>query len=472
MIKLENANIGFEDHFVLENINWLIEADQHWVVVGGNGAGKSALAAVLASHGEVLNGAISGIPEKVSLVSFEAQALLIDAERKKDDADLLDIISEGTLVREMLDESGTDLEMQTKLIQAFKFGSLLEQGFRKLSSGETRKLMLIRALSSSPDLIILDEPFEGLDQESSAYLSTLLFNISNHVQIVLVQNRIDEIPSFVTHCAYMNHGKLEDVFESDDSDSMNHLHQLLHLKTTNLQIPASDKDFSAPDLDSSESLVRIRNGRIAYGDTIIFEGLDWTIESGKHWQVTGPNGSGKTCLLNLITGDHPQCYVNDILIFGIQRGTGESIWDIKQHIGYVSSALQWEYTVSVSVRNTIISGFYDSIGIYQKFTELQAEIADHWLQLLDMEGRTNQPFTHLSFGDQRLVLIARAMVKHPTLLILDEPCLGLDNLNRQRVLALIEKICEGIETTVLYVNHKSQDSIKGINHHLAMKLRE
>ena len=199
--------------------------------------------------------------------------------------------------------------------------------------------------------------------------------------------------------------------------------------------------------------------------------MNWTIERGQHWQVTGPNGSGKTCLLNLITGDHPQCYVNDIFVFGMQRGSGESIWDIKQHLGYVSSALQWEYNVSVSVKNAIISGFFDSIGIYQKYSDRQSEIADQWLYLLGMEKRANQPFSQLSFGDQRLILIARAMVKHPPLLILDEPCLGLDDLNRQLVLALIEKICLGSETTVLYVNHRSQDNIPGIQNHLPMTLR-
>jgi len=285
-------------------------------------------------------------------------------------------------------------------------------------------------------------------------------------------NRFDEIPDFVTHIAYMDSGAMANQIDRNDKEAVIDLGKLLHLKTTNLLIPEADSEHRAPRLPSGEPLVRIRNGRIAYGDTVIFSNLDWTIEPGQHWQVTGPNGSGKTCLLNLITGDHPQCYINDIFVFGMQRGSGESIWDIKQYLGYVSSALQWEYTVSVSVRNTIISGFYDSIGIYQKYTDLQAEIADQWLRLLGMENRTAQPFNQLSFGDQRLVLIARAMVKHPPLLILDEPCLGLDDLNRQLVLALIEKICDGSETTVLYVNHRTEDRIGGIDNHLALTLRE
>jgi len=152
----------------------------------------------------------------------------------------------------------------------------------------------------------------------------------------------------------------------------------------------------------------------------VFEHVDWRIEPGQHWQLTGPNGSGKTCLLNLITGDHPQCYINDIFVCGYRRGSGESIWDIKQHIGYVSSALQWDYRVSISCRNVIISGFYDSIGLYTKATDLQNEVANQWLEVL-----------------------------------------GLQDL-------LIEKICAGSESTVIYVNHHAQDHIEGIEHYLAL----
>ena len=158
-------------------------------------------------------------------------------------------------------------------------------------------------------------------------------------------------------------------------------------------------------------------------------------------------------------------------MFGFQRGNGESIWQIKQFIGYVSTALQWEYRVGTGLRNVIISGFYDSIGLYSKCTDRQREIADQWLALLGMSDRADQPFNKLSYGDQRLLLIARAMVKHPPLLILDEPCLGLDDMNRQLVLALIEKICASSETSVLYVNHHPEDQIKGIHNYMALEKR-
>ena len=160
--------------------------------------------------------------------------------------------------------------------------------------------------------------------------------------------------------------------------------------------------------------------------------------------------------------------MNDIFVFGFQRGSGESIWQIKQYIGYVSTALQWEHRVSVSVRNVIISGFYDSIGLYSKPSDAEKAIADQWLALLGMTARAGEPMNKLSYGDQRLLLIARAMVKHPPLLILDEPCLGLDDMNRRLVLALIEKICAGSGTAVLYVIHHPGDKIVGIDNYLAL----
>lgn len=465
---LTNLCVNFDDHFFLNNINWRLHDGQHWVITGPNGAGKSALAASLIGAGDIESGSISGLPETIAVVSFEAQAALIEAERRKDDADILDVITEGTSVQEILDDGCQNKDEQRRLIDAFKFEPLLTRAFRKLSTGETRKVILIKALTSNAKLLILDEPFEGLDKHSDAILKQLLDEYCTSTPMILVLNRFDEIPKFVTDIAYIDSGELAHTVSVSNQDEMNELRQLLHLKTTDLKIPSTDLQNQTTNINPDNPLVEIKNGRIAYGDTVIFDGLNWSIKPGEHWQVSGPNGSGKTCLLNLITGDHPQCYVNNIIVFGMQRGQGESIWDIKQHIGYVSSALQWEYKVSVSVRNAIISGFYDSIGIYQQYSDEQKNIATQWLALLSMQELADRPFNQLSFGDQRLVLIARAMVKHPPLLILDEPCLGLDDLNRQLILALIAKICAGSTTTVLYVNHRLEDKIAGIDQHLVL----
>jgi len=467
-ISMKDLTVNFDDRFQLNNINWQINTQQHWVITGTNGAGKSALTAVLAGAGDVLSGSVEGVPARVGLVSFEAQALLIEAERKKDDADIMDVISEGTPVHEILFEGCADLELAKQLADKFDITKLLDRAFRKLSTGESRKVMLIRALASKPELLILDEPFDGLDVNTLAMLQEHLQTLIETVPMILVLNRFDEFPEFITDIAFVDKGQLQLQVSRSDTDAFDELYKLLHLKTTDLHVPEADPETDRPALNSEEPLVHLTDLTIKYDDHKIIDKLNWTIEPGQHWQLSGPNGSGKTGLLSIINGDHPQCYVNDIFVFGFKRGSGESIWQIKQFIGYVSTALQWEYKATTGLRNVILSGFHDSIGLYSKSTDKQKTLANQWLELLGMSDRGDEIFGKLSYGDQRLLLIARAMVKHPPLLILDEPCLGLDDMNRQLVLALIEKICAASETTVLYVNHHPEDQIKGIENYLAL----
>ena len=450
------------------NINWKLEPGQVWAIMGCSGSGKSALAAALTGAGDITAGSVKGIVSNAGIVSLESQAALIERERRRDDSDITDKVSNGTPVREMLDEVSVDPQLLARLIKLLKLEVLLDRGFRKLSTGETRKLLLTRALCSRPEMLVIDAPFEGLDAQTVPLISEILQQISGQLPMLLVINRFDELPEFVSHIALLAKGHLSATIATNDKPAMELLSQLLHLSTTDIEIPDAIAAEAPPPLNPNEPLVNIRNASIRYTDNLVFEHLNWRIEAGQHWQLTGPNGSGKTCLLNLITGDHPQCYVNDIFVCGYQRGSGESIWDIKQHIGYVSSALQWDYRVSISSKNVIISGFYDSIGLYTRATDLQKEVAMSWLGILGFEDQSTRPFNQFSYGDQRLLLICRAMVKHPHLLILDEPCFGLDDMNRQLVLALIEKICAGSETTVIYVNHHAKDQIEGIENYLAL----
>ncbi|MBB1397998.1 ATP-binding cassette domain-containing protein [Pseudoalteromonas sp. SG44-8] len=473
-IKLNNvaANLGTNEResFLVSNLTWQVESAQHWVLLGGNGAGKSAITAVLLDQANIVSGTRSCDFKRTEIVSSDLQKQLITAELLADQDDITDGKTSPKLVSELIyQQSGPyfDQQLCQQLITGFAFEALLKQRLRALSTGETRKLMLIKALSNRPELIVLDEPFDGLDVQSVELLRSVLIELSASMTMVFVVNRLDEIPVFITHYGYVKNGELQQQLATPDLKQRDDLFKLLHLQQTDLTIPSKDVAHSAPEFNEPE-LVRLQNASISYSGKVIFNHLNWTIKARQHWQLSGQNGSGKTCLLNLITGDNPQCYNNDIKVFGYQRGSGESIWQIKQHIGYISNALHMEYRVSISALNTIVSGFYDSIGLYQKPTQIQLDIAIQWLALLGLSELKNTPFTQLSFGDQRMLLIARAMVKHPTLLILDEPCLGLDEANRQRVLLLIEKICTAGSSTVIYVNHHAKDKITGIEHYLDM----
>ena len=213
----------------------------------------------------------------------------------------------------------------------------------------------------------------------------------------------------------------------------------------------------------------MRNIHVAYGEHVVLDGLNWTVRRGEHWAVVGPNGSGKSTLLSLITGDNLQVYANEVYLFGKRRGEGESIWDIRRRIGVVSPELQLRYRKPVSVREVVLSGFFDSIGLYRRPDPEQEAIADRWLEILGMAERAERPFTRLSYGEKRLALIVRAMVKSPELLILDEPCQGLDRANREMVLALMEGIGEQTTTGLIYITHHEEEMIPCIDHILRLE---
>jgi molybdate transport system ATP-binding protein len=471
---LQNCHVLFGDHFHLNIDSLVIKPLQHTVVLGPNGSGKSALAACIAGQGERLEGQCQ-VNCQIAWVSVEQQQALIEAEKQKDCADILDIIPVPTTVQEILLEGLTLSELDQTLVKrvtdVFSLADMLHRPFRALSTGETRKLLLAKALLSQAEILVLDEPWDGLDTQACADFNALLLEISTQTTLVLVLNRLSEVPNFCQQLVLMQTGSIQwQTHIADDlAEQLAHISQLRHMQQQDLVLPAKDSDSFAPHpLDANAPLVKLTNVKVNYADNIVFSGLNWTIEPQQHWQVTGPNGSGKTCLLNLITGDHPQCYVNDIFVFGYQRGSGESIWQIKQYIGYLSNAFHLDYRVNCSLLHVVLSGFYDSIGMYQQATKNQIALAEQWLALMALDQQSARPFQELSFGDQRLVLLARAMVKHPSLLILDEPCNGLDDINRLKVLALIDILAREGSTTLLYVNHHKEDAIPSIKKHLEM----
>ena len=254
------------------------------------------------------------------------------------------------------------------------------------------------------------------------------------------------------------------ALESDDID----VPAALNANDTNRKDQNHNKQNS--ELDAlPHTLIQLNDGFVRFDERTVFEKLNFTLNKNDHWQITGPNGSGKTCLLQMFTGDNSHCYTNDLTMFGIKRGTGESIWDIKKHIGIMSNSLHMQYKVNASVEHVIISGFHDSIGLYTRPTLAERNVAGQWLAVLGLQQKKNTPFQSLSFGDQRLVLIARSMVKHPALLILDEPCNGLDDFNRQKALKLIDKLAKAGTSTLLYVNHNPEECIPSIRNTLNMK---
>ncbi len=409
-------------------------------------------------------------------IGFEAQQELLEEERQRDESDFINQVDPGrSVIRYLQEVSGASDKEVREAIILFGLEECSGRGLKYLSSGELRKTIIASAFLSRPAALILDDPFESLDIESRKKLYEVFERLHERgIPLVFMLNRVEEVPSFATHAAFLKSGSL--LIKGDISIIRSP--EFLQLLKIHRDIP--DELPGMTDIVRNpigkKPLVEMKNVRIAYheeGDRTneVFHDFDFRVDEGEHWRITGPNGVGKSTLLKLISGDHPQCYSNDIRIFGMKRGSGESIWDVKKDIGIVSSALQFDYRVRTTVLTTIISGFYDSIGMYRAHTPREEELARQWLRLMGMGGEENDSFQELSFGRKRMVLIARAMVKHPRILILDEPCQGIDPVHRELILKLTDIIASRGKTTVLYVTHHPEDSIPSIKKHLRLTRR-
>lgn len=456
----------------LEITEWQLSSDTSWGIFSIEGDIGSIVGDLLCQQRFVNSGNITGIEKDIAQVSLVEQQRLLDEELANDDTDFIDKIDTGSTVYTLIHQQSNNTELTKKLIDDLDLFHLQDSGFRVLSTGETRRLMLARVLALKPKLLVLDEPYAGLDQEHRLHLAKYLENLRKTTQLIIVVSREDEMPLWIENVALFDQGKLVETMSKPQWDE----HPIIS------QISAQSKKQSTEIMalihkhqhtfHFDNPLFELIDGTVSYTDSTIFSGVNWRINNGQHWQIRGPNGCGKSTLLGLIFGDHPQCYSNQIHIFGKKRGSGETIWQIKQNIGMVSSALHLQYRVSCSALEVVLSGFYDSIGLYKQPSKKEIEIAKEWLEILHMSRFIKTPFKQLEYGQQRLLLIARALVKQPALLILDEPYQGLDNLGRRLVMKTLDMIAKENLSQLLYVSHYQQDTLESIHNFVDFVLSE
>ena len=517
LISINNCRIENSRSILLPQINWNMKKGQAWLIIGPNGGGKADFINALAGLQKIIpnNTAISDdsstvtkessyinqFADSVELVSLERAARLIQEERENDESDYIeggvDIGRTGRVfIAQALSETikkGDELPDFAKKLEAYPqiklcgVEKILDRGLKYMSTGEIRRTLLARALISGKKLLILSDPFAGLDVQSRTILLDFFNTIASRSSpsIILGMERYHEIPDAITHvlefkdkeisfCGlkadyeqYLANQQDSDLHKSTSKEErLQFAEQLQQVKQTNQQEQENQKVPQEEEIP----LVKMKNVNVGWGDNHVLRDLNWTLNKGEHWLIQGPNGSGKTTFLELITGDNMQVFCNDVELFGKRRGSGETIWDIKKQLGIVSYRLHVEYRMlgRTNLLSVIVSGFKDSIGLYEAATDTEIDYAKKWLKLGGFEGREKETFGSLSYGEQRAILILRSVVKSPKILILDEPCHGLDEQYRNKILNLMETIGEEGSTTMLHVTHDSSEILKCEKHILQL----
>ncbi|MDN3618994.1 ATP-binding cassette domain-containing protein [Polaribacter undariae] len=323
------------------------------------------------------------------------------------------------------------------------------RSIRTLSSGEQKKALLNYLLQQKPDFLILDSPFESLDIASVSNLKEDLIALSSEIILIQLFNRKEEILPIITH-----------VLEIDNDEIIENVPiEKYTFKEINFEFNGEVPKPITFYKNIPNQLISLQNVNVEYDERSILKDINWTINKNEFWHLIGPNGSGKTTILSMIYGNNVKAFRQEVYLFGKKKGSGESVWEIKEKIGYFSPAILELFKRKISISQMVLSGFFDSVGLYQTPTTLQIKIADDWLELLNLKNKRNTSFQDLTTATQRLVLIARAMIKHPPLLILDEPLINLDNQGTAIVVALINKIVKESDTTILFVSHREVENL-------------
>lgn len=379
---------------------------------------------------------------------------------------LSDAINKNQLIKNLLSGNGTgelavynnlkgilfsDITIQQFIEREEQYETLETSSNRRLrtySAGEQKKEFLKYCLNQKPDYLILDNPFDHLDQASRKNLANTLEELSKSLGFIQLVNRSEDLLSFVPNKAQIT----DDSFVTKPIETPKKSTEEKH--TT--QIPKPLHSYENKD----KVLVKMDGVSVSYNERPIVDSIFWTIQQGEFWQLVGPNGSGKSTLLSMITGENPKGYGQELYLFGRKKGSGESIWDIKKNIGTFSTSMTQLFKRNHTLEQMVLSGFFDSIGLYTQPTILQKQIAAQWLEVIGMTSLKNKSFLQLSLGQQRVILIVRAVIKHPPLIILDEPLDGLDDHNSVLVTDLINLLIQETNMTIIYVSHRIELALK------------
>ena len=453
-LTIDQVTVKLGGVVVLDDVSLDIHRHEQWAITGPSGSGKTVFAhTLLGRHfhsGQVNFHAEAG--EKIPRIAMVEQQ-----HRFKNISNTSDMYYQQrfnssdadqtiTVEQELMEYSGGGNIRDEEWADLLHIRQLLSRPLIQLSNGENKRVQLAISLLSDPGLIILDNPFLGLDTEGRQTLHAVINTLAAKGVSILLITSPQEIPDSITHICQVEKGRI--VFAGRKADF--HPHTATQAGDGLSEEILQQLKQGGPEFSVAVKMVDVH---IRYGDRVILDGINWEVRKGERWSVSGPNGAGKSTLLSLVTADNPQAYANEIYLFDRRRGSGETIWDIKQKIGFVSPELHMYFDYSATIFEVIASGLFDTIGLFRPLTQQQEEKVLLWMKLLKLESARYTRLAQLSVGQQRMVLLARALIKNPPMLILDEPCQGLDEEQSRYFKQLVTQFCEAFNTTLIYVSH-------------------
>ncbi|HET6226589.1 MAG TPA: ATP-binding cassette domain-containing protein [Bacteroidia bacterium] len=487
ILSLQHITVKHLQQPVFADLSLQLHKGEHLAIVGASGSGKSALLETIKdvfhiSDGNMIFPALAEVVKirKQKDPYYSCQSLITHVAARHQFKNLSNIAEfyyqqrfnasdsedvetvEEYLQNIPVSEGAWSLE---RVINRLHLSPLKNKHLIKLSNGETKRLLIAAALIKNPMILLLDNPLAGLDVAKRADFNELLNEIAASGITIIMSTSPEEVPEVITHVAILEKGKLKNYV----------LHSDFNPQTVLAPISSSiDKEELKVLLTTTNNLkfdtiVEMKDVFIQYGEKIILNKINWRVKQGERWALLGHNGAGKSTLLSLINGDNPQAYANDIVLFDVKRGSGESIWDIKKKTGFVSPELFQYFPSENSCLHVVESGYDDSLGLFRRSDPLKANQAMRWLRFLKIDANSDKSFKHVSASTQRLCLLARALIKNPTLLILDEPFQGLDHQQKEQFKALIDEICKTSKLTLIYVSHYASEIPDSVNFTLNLK---
>lgn len=456
LLQVTGLTVQLSGRPVLQDLSFSLTEGQRLAVIGASGSGKTSLIKALAgqcfSRGEIVFQ--NDRRPKMVLISQQHQfknlsnlnSFYYQQRFNSNDAE------DAPTVTEVLSEITNDESLLAETLALLQISHIADTRLIQLSNGEHKRVQLAQAVLQNAEWLLLDSPYTGLDIAARALLNELLDTLAARgIHYILVTADAD-IPASVTHVTVLEQGKLGDQIPRADYFAQYAIVKHGHVVSDGFIVSCKTipPAYTYPDFSVA---IRMVNTNVVYHNRTILSDINWEVKKGECWSVSGHNGSGKSTLLSLVNGDNPQAFANEIYLFDRRKGSGESIWDIKQQIGYVSPELHHYFDSAATAFEVVASGLFDTIGLFRQLSQQQRSIVEQWIAVLDLNTVGEQYFRQLSNGQQRLVLLARALVKNPPMLILDEPCQGLDSETTARFIALVNTICVEMQKTLIYVSH-------------------